>query len=201
MSCPQGLTLSGKMCTVAPVLSCPSGYTLINGMCQEDSGIQGFGDSSMNIPPADNRMLAPGEVGGGAPTTTTTQQQQQQMMMPTSPSYGAQPLVEMVRQMIPELPGQEMIPRMQQQQPSSPMQEMVRPDSRPSQVQALSSPMPMRPLSPQRRQQRMMAGTPTPPPPMRSPLPPITTSPGPGPIQPCPMGYSLNRSDGMCYPL
>lgn len=208
MSCPQGLTLSGKMCTVAPVLSCPSGYTLVNGMCQEDSGVQGFGDS-MNIPPSDSgARFAPGELGTGAAPPTT--QQPMQMTPTPPPSSQAQPLAEMVRQMIPTLPGEEMIPRMQPPQPSSPMQEMVRPVSRPPQIQALGSPMPMRPLSPQRRQQRMMASPlPPPPPPMRSPKPPPMRPPSPsqmqgspgGPINPCPSGYSLNRMDGMCYPL
>jgi hypothetical protein len=198
MSCPQGLTLSGKMCTIAPILSCPSGYTLVNGMCQEDSGVQGFGDSSMNIPPSDNARLALGEVApppqaqAQPETPVTTASQQPSILNEVGEKlvqglYGDQPSSVFGQQTMEQIKSVLPLP--------------VRSPNAP-QIQPLASPMPMRPLSPQRRQQpRMMAGTPIPPPPMRSPTPTRVAPIAGSGVQPCPAGYSLNRADGMCYPL
>jgi hypothetical protein len=183
MSCPQGLTLSGKMCTIAPILSCPTGYTLVNGMCQEDSGVQGFGES-MNIPPSVNSQLQL-SLGEVAPSS-------QQPVPVTEPmavaAQSPQPNTVSIKMggMIPKLPGEELISTM--------MQPMRSPNA--PQIQPLASPMPMRTISPQRRQQMMMM---SPPPPMRSPRPPPVRPSSPS--GQCPAGYDFNRGDAMCYPL
>jgi hypothetical protein len=203
MSCPQGLTLSGKMCTVAPTLSCPSGYNLVNGMCQQDDGLQGYGDS-MNIPPSDNRVLASGDV------ISQQEQARPPMMMSQSPTPNPtqQQYGESIMSLLPNLPGQQAFMGAAAGVTGMGMSPVAyrapdRPISNIPQIQTLGSPMmPSRPLSPQRRQQRMMSPLP-PPPPMGSPKPP-PIMPSSSPVaggQPCPMGYSLNRSDGMCYPL
>lgn len=212
MSCPQGLTLSGKMCTVAPILSCPSGYTLVNGMCQQDDGLQGFGDS-MNIPPSENRMMYAGDVNGGG-------------AMPTpSPSMSPEPMGSlmgggdvlkniasdlggMIKENIPVLPGQEqaqaqrmpMQMQMQMQSPQ-PQPQNLRP-MRPTTVSPLpTTMMPPTQMSPsivqprQRSPTRRMAGSPPPQRPTSSPMRP------PNNTRECPMGYSFNDSDRMCYPL
>lgn len=213
MSCPQGLTLSGKMCTVAPILSCPSGYTLVNGMCQQDDGLQGFGDS-MNIPPSENRMMYAGDVNGGG-------------AMPTpSPSMSPEPMGSimgggdvlkniasdlggMLKENIPVLPGQEQAQAqrmpMQMQSPQ-PQPQNLRP-MRPTTVSPLpTTMMPPTQMSPsivqprQRSPTRRMAGSP---PPQRPTLPSSSPSPmrPPNNTRECPMGYSFNDSDRMCYPL
>lgn len=197
MSCPQGLTLSGKMCTIAPILSCPSGYTLVNGMCQEDDGLQGFGDS-MNLPPTDNSQLQfqSGEIKQDIPVTP------QPVTPPVQPVRDQlQPLTDKLIDSIPRLPGQDMIPKM----PSSPLQRMEMPSSplqirRPAAMMISPQPVPMKPLTAPSRptspsQIRRMSGSPPPPPQMRSPTPmrPVNET--------CPVGYSMNRADGMCYPL
>lgn len=218
MSCPQGLTLLGKMCTVAPVLSCPSGYTLVNGMCQQDSGIQGYGES-MNIPPSDNRVLATGEVQAQQQTADAAMMMNSPQPAPSQQTYG-----ESLMNLLPNLPGQQAFMGAAETATASARMMGMSPISRPMtntpQIQPLGTPQPppLRPMSPQRRQQRMMMGTPIPPPPMsmRSPTPTMTGTMGmmggaqgmtgtPGMMggisPPCPMGYSINGSDGMCYPL
>lgn len=194
MSCPQGLTLSGKMCTVAPVLSCPPGHTLVNGMCQQDDGLQGFGES-MNIPPSDNMMLRPGEIGG-----ETAQKPQEMMPSPVGmdsekgPGRLLSDVGNMLYQTIsaaqppppPSMPG--MVP-------SSPT---VRPVTTAPQIQPIESPvMPVLPISPPPRVSVSPISVPPPPPMQNSPRPPVAPRGSPTPA--CPMGYSLNRMDGMCY--
>lgn len=205
MSCPQGLTLSGKMCTIAPTLSCPSGYTLVNGMCQEDDGLQGFGDVSMNIPPSDNMRLAPGNLNGGREVSTSTaavaaspmmmQTQQQQRFGNVLSQVGG-----MLTANIPELPGQPSVADIERARAMMmARQNSPRPPTVP-QIQSISSSpaMPVRPLSPQRPPPISPPMTMTPPPP-----PPMMPMGGGGgsPNSQCPTGYSLNRADGMCYPL
>ncbi len=212
MSCPQGLTLSGKMCTVVPILSCPSGYTLVNGMCQQDDGLQGFGDS-MNIPPSENRMMYAGDVNGGG-------------AMPTpSPSMSPEPMGSlmgggdvlkniasdlggMIKENIPVLPGQEQAQAQRMQMPMQspqPQPQNLRP-MRPTTVSPLPTMMPPTQMSPsivqprQRSPTRRIAGSP---PPQRPTSPSSSPSPmiPPNNTRECPMGYSFNDSDRMCYPL
>lgn len=215
MSCPQGLTLSGKMCTVAPTLSCPSGYTLVNGMCQQDDGLQGFGDS-MNIPPSENRMMYAGDVA-------TMPQQPSPSMSPEpmrEPMGGAGDVLKniasdlggMLKENIPVLPGQEQAQaqRMQMQSPQQMQMQMQSPQPqpqnlrpmRPTTVSPLPTTMPRTQMSPsivqprQKSPTRRIAGSPPP----QRPTSPSPMRP-PNNTRECPMGYSFNDSDRMCYPL
>lgn len=194
MSCPQGLTLSGKMCTIAPILSCPSGYTLVNGMCQQDDGLQGFGDS-MNIPPSGTNPIGSGEID------TPVQQPQTPTQTPTpAPSgLGLKNIVSDVGGMIAQKVN------IQNQLPSmSPMMMMQQ-----QQQQAPPPLPPSRPPSPPPPRTRLAVASPRPPPPPSRPASPARVKPT-SPVQPsmqisnqpmCPAGFSLNRTDMLCYPL
>lgn len=175
MTCPQGLTLSGKMCTIAPVMSCPTGYTLVNNMCQQDDGLQGYGDS-INMPPTDGTpMLSAADIV-----------QQQQMPSPQSPmpmQQGGTALPDILKQIddiFPKIPGQVA-------DIAAALPGQINDVLRAPQIQALSpQTMPMRPLSPQK--------------PRMEPLSPQPMRPS-SPSGQCPMGYMMNSSDKMCYPL
>jgi hypothetical protein len=180
MNCPQGHTLNGKMCTIAPTLSCPMGYTLVNGMCQEDAGVQGFADS-MNIPPTDSLNLQPSDTVMPPPSTSVA--------MIASPVPAPNILADVANRVISDIP----IPQMPRISPipvmrpvSSPSMMGMRPAS-PTRIAPVSSPsmMGMRPASPTR-----MAASP-------SVMGMRPASPGGN----CPMGYTLNRMDNLCYPL
>ncbi len=176
MNCPQGHTLNGKMCTIAPTLSCPMGYTLVNGMCQEDTGIQGFGDS-MNIPPTDSLNLQPSDTMTPPPPSASP-------VVPVNvPIPGSNLLTDVVNRVVSELPLPQQMPRI------SPIP-VMRPTS-PTRINAAAPAM--RPTSPTRVAAAAPAMMPTSP-----------TVMGMRPASPggnCPMGYTLNRMDNLCYPL
>lgn len=213
MSCPQGLTLSGKMCTVAPILSCPSGYTLVNGMCQQDDGLQGFGDS-MNIPPSGTNPIGAGEFGD-------QQQMQMQMQMQLSPPPapigpgGATGSLGNVVSDVGGMLAQKISGAQQQMMPMSPVMIMRLPNQQQPPPTMPQTPSRSRPQSPT----RTISVTPPPPPPptttvvSQSPRQPVrptmprdgvspsSSSPPPPATPTCPSGYSLNRFDMMCYPI
>lgn len=164
MSCPQGHTLSGKMCTIAPTLSCPAGYTLVNGMCQPESGVQGYGDS-MNIPPSENMMLRSGDLVMPPPGSVA---------MVGSPKPPTAIISEVAGRVAAEFPDMGM--RMGSPKPIiSEVAGRVAAEfpkiEAPSMGMGMGSPKPMTPQ----------------------------ILPGSEPS--CPSGYSLNKSDNMCYPL
>lgn len=190
MSCPQGLTLSGKMCTINPVLSCPPGYTLVNNMCQQDDGLEGIG-GSMNMPPSDNMTtLSPNELLSAEAVVKTPSPAPSMMMPPPSQMNNVLGDVgNMLKDTLTQgLAGDQPISMEQARLMIQPSLSSPMPMRQP-QLQPLASPMPMRPLSP---------------PPMRSPTPTPTRVAPMRPSSPsgqCPMGYMMNSSDKMCYPL
>jgi hypothetical protein len=190
---------------MAPKLSCPSGHTLVNGMCQEESGIQGFGDS-MNIPPSVNQNLNPAETMPDQQTPPPPQMPENKASLKNLISdVTSKVSAELPSLNIPQQMGMPFSPQRMMPLPSSPMMGMN--ITRPSSPQRMMPPPPSqmniaRPSSPQ----RMMP--PPPPSPMMgmniarpsSPQRMLGVPPTSGGGE-CPFGYQLNKMDNLCYPL